>query len=239
MLRNNYYIKQTTSTNELLWKMVRENALPEGYVVYTDFQTVGKGQIGNSWESEIGKNILFSMVLFPQKVPTDQLFLISQIISLAIKKVLDSYLEGVVVKWPNDIYWKNQKLGGILIENSFQANKVKTVVGIGINVNQKNFVSDAPNPVSLSQIIGKSVNRKKLLTLITEKIQEIYLELNVDKIRLEYAESLYRKDGFHSYCANEEAFQAKIVAVHPDGKLELETSTGEYRSYYFKEVQFQ
>lgn len=208
-------------------------------MLYTDFQSAGKGQVGNSWESEAGKNLLFSMVFYPQKVPLDQLFLVSQLVSLAIKRVLDKYTDTITVKWPNDIYWNDKKLGGILIENSFQANKVKTIIGVGLNVNQKEFVSDAPNPVSLRQITGKSLNRKLLINKLRQNILELYTELNAKKIRAEYAESLYRKNGFHSFSTDHEIFQARISLVHPDGQLELEKISGERKGFYFKEVKFQ
>jgi len=236
---NTFYTKQTHSTNVLLWEMIREKSLPEGFVVQTDFQTAGKGQVGNSWESEAGRNLLFSMVLYPQRVTVDNQFLLSQLVSLGIKEALDEYTDGITVKWPNDIYWNDKKLVGILIENSLQGTKIKSsVIGIGLNVNQKVFVSNAPNPVSLLQITGRRQNRKLLLTKIRQNIQKLYTELSVTKIRAEYAEALYRKDGFYAYRANDETFQAKIISVHPDGQLELETEAGERKGFYFKEVSF-
>jgi len=236
---NTFYTKATHSTNVLLWEMIREKSLPEGFVVQTDFQTAGKGQVGNSWESEAGRNLLFSMVLYPQRVTVDNQFLLSQLVSLGIKEALDEYTDGITVKWPNDIYWNDKKLVGILIENSLQGTKIKSsVIGIGLNVNQKVFVSNAPNPVSLLRITGKRQNRKLLLTKIRQNIQKLYTELSVTKIRAEYAEALYRKDGFYAYRANDETFQAKIISVHPDGQLELETEAGERKGFYFKEVSF-
>jgi len=236
---NTFYTKQTHSTNVLLWEMIREKSLPEGFVVQTDFQTAGKGQVGNSWESEAGRNLLFSMVLYPQRVTVDNQFLLSQLVSLGIKEALDEYTDGITVKWPNDIYWNDKKLVGILIENSLQGTKIKSsVIGIGLNVNQKVFVSNAPNPVSLLLITGRRQNRKLLLTKIRQNIQKLYTELSVTKIRAEYAEALYRKDGFYAYRANNETFQAKIISVHPDGQLELETEAGERKGFYFKEVSF-
>jgi len=236
---NTFYTKQTHSTNVLLWEMIREKSLPEGFVVQTDFQTAGKGQVGNSWESEASRNLLFSMVLYPQRVTVDNQFLLSQLVSLGIKEALDEYTDGITVKWPNDIYWNDKKLVGILIENSLQGTKIKSsVIGIGLNVNQKVFVSNAPNPVSLLQITGRRQNRKLLLTKIRQNIQKLYTELSVTKIRAEYAEALYRKDGFYAYRANDETFQAKIISVHPDGQLELETEAGERKGFYFKEVSF-
>jgi len=236
---NTFYTKATHSTNVLLWEMIREKSLPEGFVVQTDFQSAGKGQVGNSWESEEGRNLLFSMVLYPQRVTVDNQFLLSQLVSLGIKEALDEYTDGITVKWPNDIYWNDKKLVGILIENSLQGTKIKSsVIGIGLNVNQKVFVSNAPNPVSLLQITGRRQNRKLLLTKIRQNIQKLYTELSVTKIRAEYAEALYRKDGFYAYRANDETFQAKIISVHPDGQLELETEAGERKGFYFKEVSF-
>jgi BirA family biotin operon repressor/biotin-[acetyl-CoA-carboxylase] ligase len=222
----------------LAWEMLRKESLSEGFVVCTDFQDAGKGQAGNSWESESGKNLLFSMVFYPRRIPLDQLFLISQLVSLGIKKTLDKYATGITVKWPNDIYWNDKKICGILIENSLQANNVRTVVGIGLNVNQIKFVSDAPNPASLRQITGKSTSRKTLLNKIVDNVLDLYNEQDSTKIRREYANALYRKDGFHTFVAEGDFFEAKIVSVHPDGQLELETTTGEHKGFYFKEVQF-
>jgi len=237
-MQNAQFIKETHSTNDLLREMLRKENLPEGSVVYTDFQTAGKGQTGNSWESEKAKNLMFSTVFYPRQLPMDQLFLISQLVSVAMKRVLDRYTEGISVKWPNDIYWNDKKIAGILIENSLQGNKVKSVVGIGLNVNQRIFRSAAPNPVSLQQITGKSLNRKQLLQQIIATILELYSGLNAKQIRSEYEQMLYRKAGFYNYKADTETFRAKIITVHPDGQLELETEAGERKGFYFKEVQF-
>jgi len=238
-MKNRFYINQTPSTNALSWEMNRENALPDGFVVHTDYQSAGKGQPGNSWESAAGKNLLFSIVLHPHHVPMDRLFLISQLVSMAIKKALDEYTSDISIKWPNDIYWKDKKLAGILIENSLQGTKIKTVVvGIGLNVNQKKFESDAPNPVSLLQITGRRQNRKLLLNRICENINCLYTDFDIEKICAEYASSLYRKEGFYSFQTENESFQAKIIEVHQNGQLELETRKGERKEFYFKEVQF-
>lgn len=219
--------------------MLREKQLPEGFVVQTDFQTAGKGQIGNSWESATGKNLLFSTVIYPVQIPVDEQFLISQIVSLAIKRVLDKLIGEVTIKWPNDIYWKDKKLAGILVENSLQGRRIKaSVIGVGVNVNQLAFVSDAPNPVSLLQITGRSQNRKKLLKSICADIMEMYSNMNIDQIRTEYSVSLYRKTGYHAFRTDDETFTARIVSIQPDGQLELETESGERKGFYFKEVEF-
>ena len=238
-MKNSFYIKQTPSTNQLAWEMNREHVLPEGYSIYTDFQLAGKGQPGNAWESYEGKNILFSIVLRPLQLPMEELFLLSQLVSVAIKKSLDIKISNITVKWPNDIYWNDKKLAGILIENSLQGDKIKmAVIGVGLNVNQVVFESNAPNPVSLMQITGKRQNRKNLLQLITQNIMELYNEMDMVKIRSDYSGSLYRKDGFHLFKDDNNSFKAKIFDIHSDGQLELETETGERKEYYFKEVQF-
>jgi len=238
-MKTNQYINQTNSTNDLCWEMNREEYLPDGFVIYTDFQSAGKGQPGNAWESAKGKNLLFSIVLHPLHVPMDELFMLSELVSVAIKKALEVYTSEITVKWPNDIYWKDKKIAGILIENSLQGNRIKTVViGVGLNVNQREFVSKAPNPVSLQQITGRQYRRKQLLLQISQNIEDLYKKFNKVEIRSIYAESLYRKVGYHTYREESDLFQAKILEVHADGQLILEKENGDRRGFYFKEVQF-
>ncbi|MBP1664245.1 MAG: biotin/acetyl-CoA-carboxylase ligase, partial [Bacteroidetes bacterium] len=170
-----FYIESTSSTNLLLQQMMRQEDLPEGYIVYTGFQTAGKGQTGNSWESEPNKNLLFSVLLRPRSIKADKQFILSQITGLAVKKVLDKFTGDISIKWPNDIYWKEKKIGGILIENSLIRDCINTcVIGIGLNVNQEKFLSDAPNPVSLKQITGIDTNREELMMLIRAEIMDLY-----------------------------------------------------------------
>ena len=156
LTENVFYIPQTISTNVLCWKMFKERDIPEGLVVVADYQTAGKGQAGNSWESARGKNLLFSIVLYPHHIPIEEQFLISQAVSVGIKNVLDTVSDDITIKWPNDMYWKDSKLAGILIETSLFRNIIsKAVIGVGLNVNQTEFISDAPHPISLKQIAGK------------------------------------------------------------------------------------
>ena len=219
--------------------MLTEGVYADKFLIYTDFQTAGKGQMGNSWESERGKNLLFSMVIYPLHIAVNEQFMISQIISLAIIKTLEKYDAGFSIKWPNDIYWNDNKIGGILIENSIQGKMMKTsIIGIGLNINQKVFLSNAPNPISLVQILGKSLNRKKILDEIFSNFEVLYHNFDEKSIKQTYFEYLYRNTGFHSYNDNGLIFSARIMQVLADGQLELETGTGEIKSYYFKEVEF-
>ena len=233
------YISQTDSTNSTLRTMLLEQNLPEGFMIRTDFQTSGKGQKGNSWEAEKGNNLLFSILLYPTQLAIEKYFIISQLVSIAIKNTLDKYADGFSVKWPNDIYYFDKKIGGILIENVIQGGRIKSmIIGIGLNINQKTFESDAPNPVSLIQITGKTTSKTRILTEIYERIMELYHEMDEATIGKIYSASLYRKNGFHLYNADGEEFKARIIKVYSDGKLELETSDGEIKGFYFKEVAF-
>jgi BirA family biotin operon repressor/biotin-[acetyl-CoA-carboxylase] ligase len=233
------FLPETGSTNDYLSALLKNNKLPEGFVVYTDYQTEGKGQKGNSWESENGENLLFSTLLYPAKIPLSEHFLVSQSASLGIKKALDELTGGITVKWPNDIFWKDKKLAGILIETALQGATFKSAVcGIGLNVNQVSFSKNAGNPVSLKQITGKNHSITNLLVKIREYILDIYKNEPAGNIRQAYFDSLYRKTGFHIFKDERETFEAQIADIHPDGQLELQTKSGEIRRYYFKEVAF-
>lgn len=233
------FVNETYSTNALLKQMLTEAVYVDKFLLYTDFQTAGKGQMGNSWESERAKNLLFSLVIYPLHIAVNEQFIISQIISLAIIKTLEKYDAGFSIKWPNDIYWNDKKIGGILIENSIQGKMIKTsIIGIGLNINQKVFLSKAPNPISLIQILGKSLNRKRILNEIFSNFEVLYNNFDEKSIKQSYFEYLYRNAGFYSYIDNGMVFRARIMQVLADGQLELETSTGEIKSYYFKEVEF-
>jgi BirA family biotin operon repressor/biotin-[acetyl-CoA-carboxylase] ligase len=238
-MKHYHFVNQTPSTNILLAKMIKEGRVEEGTVVHTAFQSEGKGQMGNTWESNNGENLLFSMVLFPKGILPENQFLISQLISIAIVEVLKGYGDSFTVKWPNDIYWKEKKIGGILIENSIQCKKIRNViVGIGINVNQTSFNSHIPNPVSLKEITNTTHNIELLLRSIHSHIMIVYKNFFASNIRSQYEELLFRKEGFHAFEDKEGIFEAKLTGIALDGRLELETIDGETKSYLFKEVRF-
>lgn len=239
-MKNSLYIKSLFSTNDFLKNYIRENNCQEEFVVHTDLQTKGKGQQGNKWEAEKGKNLLFSIVIYPFDIAIHQQFVISQIISLSIVKTLEKYIDSVKIKWPNDIYWNDKKLCGILIENSLKGNTIKhSIIGIGLNINQTSFSSDIPNPVSLKQITGKSYRREKILSEILENFHHFYAKKDELQIKTEYLKKLFRNDGFYLYKTDEnDKFQAKITDIESDGKIILETPSKEKKEFYFKEVNF-
>lgn len=234
------YIPQTDSTNNYLNALGANQHLEEFTVVSTGFQTSGKGQRGNSWESEQGANLLFSIVLYPDFLPANRQFLLSQIISLAIKEALNTVIESISIKWPNDIYWNDRKICGILIENDLMGSAMKkSIVGVGLNVNQREFRSQAPNPVSLWQITGSEHALDSLLTKILQAAQASYAMIkkgNADSIIRQYHQALYRREGYHEYVDKDGLFKAKIEGVLPEGRLVLVDEMGEKRTYAFKEV---
>ncbi len=262
----NLYLEETTSTNDYLARICNEQPVSEFTVVQADFQQAGKGQRGNSWESERGKNLLFSFVLYPTFLEARRQFILSQAISLAVKETLDAFAEGFSIKWPNDIYWQEKKIGGILIENELQGMNIsRCIMGIGLNINQDVFVSSAPNPVSLKQITGKEHEREAILDSIMERMRNYYhsviqseaKNLNTsasctqilrrsaplndkfeDIIPYRYKQSLFRKEGMHPYRDAEGGFMARILNVEADGHLVLEDADGRIRKYVFKEVQY-
>jgi BirA family biotin operon repressor/biotin-[acetyl-CoA-carboxylase] ligase len=225
------HIDETDSTNRWL----REQGGEENMVVCADYQTAGRGCGTNHWESERGKNLTFSMLLHPHDVPAQKQFRISRAISLAICKALGQHIGDLSIKWPNDIYWRDGKIGGILIEVTLQGNKVKDcIIGIGLNINQRVFRSDAPNPVSMWQICEQETDCEQLLQEILQAFQEYMGKSNKD----EYQSMLYRRKGFHPYADKDGAFMAEIIDVEDDGHLLLRDDNGQLRRYAFKEVTF-
>lgn len=212
----------------------------------TEFQTAGRGQKGNSWESDEGVNLLFSILLHPVYVQASRQFCISQAIAMAVVESLKEQVKDVstaeyfTVKWPNDIYWKEKKIAGILIENELYGSTLRDcVVGVGLNVNQQVFRSDAPNPVSLYNITGEKVEREELLDSIMRKFSSfLYMIENgqVPLLHKEYMDNLFRKEGYHNYRDANGEFSARICDVRDDGRLILADKDGVERLYEFKEV---
>ena len=225
-------LDETVSTNQWL----RDHDGPHDMVVWTDFQSAGRGCGSNSWESERGKNLLFSMRHHPHDLPARRQFRISMAVALALRDVLTRWLQTVItVKWPNDIYWQDRKMAGILIENRLKGALIdSSIIGIGLNINQREFLSDAPNPVSMCQIAGHEFDREALLADI---IDEMERRLNaVDDLSEEYQLALYRRTGFHHYSDKDGDFEAEIAGVKPDGRIILRDTDGHERIYAFKEV---
>ena len=239
-----HYIKvsQTASTNTYLSRLAA--TLPGGTVIYTPCQTAGRGQKGNSWESEDGKNLTFSMLLKRPPVKARDQFYLSEATALAVVETLSAEAgDGFTVKWPNDVYWQDKKICGMLLENSLNGTDIATcIVGIGINVNQERFLSDAPNPVSLINITGHEHELMTLLKNVCSRIEQLVASLDDEAAREQlhrlYMTALYRNDGQqHPYeDAHGHRFMATVAGIDPDGTLTLRHDDGTTHSYLFKEV---
>ena len=240
-------LDETDSTNNYLTALCdSDEHVKELSTVVADFQSAGKGQRGNSWESEKGRNLLFSFVMYPDFVKAREQFILSEIISLSVKEALDCHISDVSVKWPNDIYWQDKKICGMLIENVLNAEGcvARCIAGIGLNINQQTFLSDAPNPVSLSQITGKEEDLHAVLTDVLLFVSRYYEDLKhnpevfTQYLSEKYNQSLYRREGVFPFRDAQGLFHASILRVEPDGRLHLLDTEGNERSYLFKEVQF-
>lgn len=236
-------LEETESTNSYLRDLLKSQHLEEGSVVVADFQTAGRGQVGNNWYSDKGDNLLFSLLIYPTGIPANEQFIISRMVSLAIKNTLDQFADDIRIKWPNDIYWKEKKIAGILIENSLQGKIIEnSIIGIGLNLNQQIFPVELPNPVSLRQITATEQDKNYILDLLLEEFFLLYRSLQQGEkqvIEDEYMLDLYRANGYYWYEDANGRFQAEIDNVLPSGHLVLRTlDTNEERIYAFKEVQF-
>ncbi|MCU0473099.1 MAG: biotin--[acetyl-CoA-carboxylase] ligase [Bacteroidales bacterium] len=236
------FYEDLPSTNTQASRLLKEKVQQEGTVVYTDFQTAGRGQTGNKWESGKGKNLLFSIMLYPDTILPEDQFMISMSVSLGICDFLDSHLEGATIKWPNDNYVKNDKIAGILIENSIMGDKIEScVTGIGLNINQVTFPTEIPNAVSLKKVTGKEYTPDQCLNEVLSRLDFRYRQLLYDDramIRSEYVSRLYRLNEWHLFRRKGSIFSGRITDVLSSGKLIIEENTGKMSEFGFREIEY-
>ena len=233
-----YHFPITASTND----DARDEKYHEGDVVWADYQTAGRGQRGHEWHSRKGENLTFSVVLEPTFVPIAEQFSVSEVVALSLVDMLAEYGIGARIKWTNDIYVGDRKLVGILIEHSLSSTTLRrTIVGIGINVNQTEFDPSIPNPVSMAQLLGKELNAEEVLKCFLKHLQRNYEALREmqNLLHQRYNSLLYRLNEWHTYALpSGERFSAKILGTAPSGALRLEDEKGQTKDYLFKEVEF-
>lgn len=231
------------STNTYLRETLPD--APAGTVVVTHCQSAGRGQRGNSWEAEPGKNLTFSILLRPEEITAEAQYAISEAVATAIVDTLSPMLHDsdlLTIKWPNDIYYRDNKLCGILIENSLHGNVIKrSIAGIGININQRKFTSDAPNPVSLWQITGHEYELAPLLEKVSraiiDNVKAIATPSGRDTISFTYRQKLWRRHGQHPYqLPDGTRFMATIDNVASTGHITLRHEDGTLSTHAFKEV---
>ena len=230
------------STNSKLYEFMGNKHLTEFSAVIASEQTAGRGQIGNSWESEKDKNLTFSIVLYPHFLKIQKQFRITQMITTAITDVLCDLIPDISIKWPNDIYAGDKKIAGILIENSLSGPTISTtIVGIGLNVNQEVFISNAPNPTSMSLLTGVTYDLDVIFSQIRQAMVFRYIQWMEHGIRLikkDYFKRLYRNEGYYLFSDANGRFKAKIYNIQESGHLLLIDISGNHRAYAFKEVSF-
>ena len=220
----------------------RRNIHPREPIIVAKKQSRGRGQSTNKWESEGGKNLTFSVILYPTFISVSRQFEISKAISLGVADFLSKYVDKISIKWPNDFYIDKNKIAGILMEYSIQKNLISScIIGIGLNINQQNFFSNAPNPVSLTQLTGKTYPLEACLSELLENLNLRYQQLidnDFVKIDKEYEELLFQKDILASYSAKGNVFKGKIIGVDEYGFLMIEDSDKQILKFDYKEVSF-
>ena len=240
-----YHFSITASTND----DARDEKYCEGDVVWADFQTAGRGQRGHEWHSRKGENLTFSVVLEPTFVPIAEQFAVSEVVALSLVDILAEYGIEARIKWTNDIYVGDRKLVGILIEHSLATSTLRrTIVGIGINVNQTEFDASLPNPVSMAQLLDRELNVEDVLQRFLAHLQrnyEVLREMQNAKCKMQnvlherYNALLYRLNEYRTYALpSGERFEAKILGTASNGALRLEDKQGKIKDYLFKEVEF-
>ena len=236
------FFKNLPSTNTYAADLLKKNNLQEGTIIYTNYQPEGRGYSGTKWESEDGKNLLISILLFPSFINPEDQFNISMTISLGICDFLMRDIPDCSIKWPNDIYVNNDKIAGILIESSVSGNQIEsTVAGIGLNINQEKFISNAPNPVSLTLLTGRSYDLISCINQLATDIDKRYKQLiagNSEEIKKEYVSKLYRLNEWCEFRDNKEIYTGRVLTIGEYGRIKIEKQNGEINSYSFKEIEF-
>ena len=236
-------LERIASTNQYALDLLDEKKAAEGTIVLAYDQFAGRGQINRHWESEPGKNLTCSIILYPDFLPARQQFLLSQIVALSIADTLGSFISsGVAIKWPNDLYVHNKKITGILIQNALQGSRIKsTVIGIGLNVNQRIFKSDAPNPTSIALETKRDFELETVLTKLCQALEKWYLKLKAGKmeeIRSAYLLQLFRRNEMHNYRRLDGSiFSGRIKSISATGQLVIHTDKRE-ELFSLKEIKY-
>jgi BirA family biotin operon repressor/biotin-[acetyl-CoA-carboxylase] ligase len=229
------------STNVEMHRLLDEGDLEEGSIIRAEYQTTGKGHASNSWWSERGKNLLFSILMKPDFLAPDRSFHLSRITSLSILDTLEKLDIRAAIKWPNDILAGSGKIAGILIENSITGRIIEhSIIGIGLNVNQETFDPVIPGPSSVFLIKECHFDRERILDDFIAALDKWYLVLKAGKEEMivrTYHDRLYGRDREALYSDGKDTFRARILRTLPGGELELMTDDGAVRRFGFKEIE--
>lgn len=240
--KNAVYLPSCHSTNDIAAEIIQNKKAFDGTIVITSDQTAGRGQRGNTWVSFPNQNITISIILKPDFLQAKEQFKLNIAISLGIFDFLCKYLnQDLAIKWPNDIYIGNKKMGGVLIENTLSGSRVVfSVVGIGLNINQLEFFSK--KATSLKLATGKEdFDIEKLLEQLCVCIEKYYLQLKTGNFEIQkkkYLERLFRFGDLSNFSQNGNVFQGKIIDVAETGHLIMKVGE-EIKSFDLKEISFE
>jgi BirA family transcriptional regulator, biotin operon repressor / biotin---[acetyl-CoA-carboxylase] ligase len=232
------------STNTFAHDLLKNENPPDGTIILADEQSKGRGQRENSWQSEGGKNLTFSLILYPNSIASDKQFFLTQVIALAITDWLVSELNSdfqVKIKWPNDVLVGNRKIAGVLIENSLRGNWISSsIIGIGLNINQKQF--ELENATSLCMLTGCEYDLKICLSRLCQCIEVRYLQLHNKKtfvLQADYLTRLFRLNETHKFEIEHVLYDGKIIGVNEQGKLRIQLNSNSIVSEFgLKEIKF-
>lgn len=236
------YLPICQSTNVSALELIERDDYLEGTTIVTDYQTAGRGQQGNRWEAEKGENITLSVILTPHRLATHEQFFLNMAVTLAIYDFLQNFLENkslLKIKWPNDLLYNKQKICGVLIQNIISGKHLaKSVVGIGVNINQKHFTVE--QAVSLSQITNLMYDLPILVQKLLENLEKRYLQIQkrlFKNLQENYYACLYGYQEEVLITHKEEVVKGKILGVDSIGRLQM-SILGKPRAFQFKEIQF-
>ncbi len=237
------HLNETDSTNTHLKNLLKTSEnIPEGMIVRAGHQTNGRGMETNQWISEQEKNLTFSFVICPDFIEPENQFVISKIIALGIAEFLMGFTSGIAIKWPNDILVNNKKIGGILIENMFKEKEILySVVGIGLNVNQKIFPEEISHAVSLSTITGEQYDLEQCFDQLIHSLNKWYIKLKLSDdyslIHQQYQYLLYRHGEQVCLKTSQRKFRAEIIGVDKYGQLVIRNTNGQLERFGFKTIE--
>lgn len=253
-----FELERVDSTNVYAQKLLEKTSLAEGTVIWAHEQFAGKGQNNHTWESEAGKNLTFTLILKPEFLDPGRQFLLNKAISLGVLDFIQASLysaDSVIchppsvisdqefsIKWPNDIYIKDRKVAGILIENKIMGNFLETsVVGIGVNVNQTTHGAEIPNPVSLVHLLRREMELKDALHLICKSLDHRYQMLRqgfMKELDLAYNQNLLGFSQWRFFIKDGNKLQGKICGVDEFGRLMIQLQDETIMKYNHKEIEY-
>lgn len=235
-------LKEVDSTNTFLKDVLSKSTpLLDGTVILAEKQFAGRGQTNNTWISEPGKNLTFSILLNPSFMEVERQFELNKAISLALNDVLSKYAgNDASIKWPNDSYLGNKKVAGMLIENIILGNRIRhAIIGIGLNINQTNFPAHLNNVTSMKLFLQRDYDLMLLLGEICSAVEARYLQLKAASREndLGYLNKLYLRDEWALFKFDNKIQSGRITGVSEIGRLQLETPDG-IRQFDNKEIEF-